>query len=362
MDANQRSADSKREIEAHLALEASEREADGASPLAARQAALRAFGNVTRTREDARAVWIWSWLQDAAQDLRYATRVFTRTPVFTVGAALILALGIGASTAIFGAINAVILAPLPYTDPDRLVQMWQTNAARNIDQFSVSLPLYRDWRANSRSWTDMAALKHGSVTVQSAGDPERVPAQFITANTLALLGLQPALGRGFLPEEDVANAGAVVILSDSFWRRVFSGSPDVLGRSLIIEGRAHTVVGVASPETLGEGDAQVLLPLAPHDEDRRGLSSLDVFGRLRPGVSFDSAAAEMAALAGRLADEYAEDQAGWGVHLARISDVVVGAALRQRLYSAVRRSRRAAPDRLREPVEPAPGPCVRAVA
>ena len=123
-----------------------------------------------------------------------------------------------------------------------------------------------------------------------------------------------------------------MILSDSFWRRVFSGSPDVLGRSLIIEGRAHTVVGVASPETLGEGDAQVLLPLAPHDEDRRGLSSLDVFGRLRPGVPFDSAAAEMAALAGRLADEYPEDQAGWGVHLAPISDVVVGAALRQRLY------------------------------
>ena len=167
MDANQRNADLKREIEAHLALEASEREADGASPQAARQAALRAFGNVTRTREDARAVWIWSWLQDAAQDLRYATRVFTRTPVFTVGAALILALGIGASTAIFGAINAVILAPLPYTDPDRLVQIVADERRaerRSVLGFAAALSrLAREQPELDRHGRAQAWQRHGAV-------------------------------------------------------------------------------------------------------------------------------------------------------------------------------------------------------
>jgi putative ABC transport system permease protein len=333
MGPEQRDKDLQREIAAHLALEASEREDAGASPEAARLAALRAFGNTTLVREEARSVWIQAWVQDAIQDLRYAGRVFARTPVFTLGAVLILALGIGASTAIFGAIKAVILAPLPYADPDRLVRVWQTNPSRNVDQFSVSLPLYRDWRSNSRSWTDMAALRNGSVTVQTTtGGPEQVPAQFISANTLALLGQQPARGRAFLPEEDAANAEAVVILSDGFWRRVYAASPDVIGRSLTIEGRAHTVVGVASAATLGDRDAQVLLPVTPYDEDRRGLSTLDVYGRLRSGVTLAAATEEMTALATRLADRYPEDHTGWSVRLVPLSEVVVGAGIRQRLY------------------------------
>src|SRR5690606_22867297 len=159
------------------------------------------------------------------QDLRYAARVFARAPAFTVGAILILALGVGATTAVFGAIKAVVLAPLPYSDPDRLVELSQTNAARGIERFSVSPPLYRDWRDRSASWTSLAAMKAGSVTVRTADVPERVPAQFITANAVQTFGARMALGRGFLPEEDARNGAPVVIVSEAFWRSRLQASP-----------------------------------------------------------------------------------------------------------------------------------------
>lgn len=332
MTPSERARDLQREIDLHLELETQQLIADGRSADEARRTASRIFGNVTRTREDVRAVWVAAWLQDAFQDLRYAARVFARTPVFTLGAVLILTLGVGASTAIFGAINAVILAPLPYESPDRLVQLWNTNPSRNIDRFSVSLPLYRDWRTRTRSWTDLAASVNGSVTIRLAGEPERVPAQFITANMLPLLGLPMAIGRGFLPEEDVPNGGSVAILSHGFWQRAFGGDPDAVGRSITIDGTGHTVVGVLAGSTTDETAAHILLPLAGHTEDRRNFSELDVFGRLRPDVTLDEASAEMTALADRLAVEYPDGTAGWGVRVQPLADAVVGGQLRQRLY------------------------------
>lgn len=336
MKPSDRDRDLQREIELHLELEAEEQRAAGRSDDEARVAARRAFGSLARTREDARAVWLAVWLQDALQDLRYAARVFARTPAFTLGAAAILALGIGASTAIFGAINAVILAPLPYDQPDRLVQLWLTNPSRNVDRFSVSAPLYRDWRAQARSWTDLAAIKYGSVTIGTA-DPERVAAQFVTANAFPLLGRRPAHGRGFIAEEDVPNGARVVVLSDGLWRRVFDGDPAAVGQSMAIDSVAHTIVGVMPRSTLDHLDPQLWLPLAGNIEDRYNHAELDVVGRLRPGVTHDEASAEMASLsdrlaAARLAAAPDEDVAGWSVRLQPIADVVVGGALRQRLY------------------------------
>jgi putative ABC transport system permease protein len=327
-----RDADLTREIEQHLALEAEERHLDGASEEDARRAALRAFGSVARTSEDARAVWTWAWLQDALRDLRYAVRVFARTPVFTVGAILVLALGIGATTAIFGAINAVILTPLPYPEPDRLVALWQTNASRGIDRFSVSLPLYRDWRDRSASWTSLAAMKDGSVTLRMDDTPERVDARFITANALQTFGARVILGRAFLPEEDARAGAPVVLVSEAFWRRRLHASRDVLGETIDVDGRERTVTGVVATDLPGVADAPILLPLTPFDEDRRGLSSLDVYGRLRPGVDLDEAAAEMTTLARRIAEAYPVDHAGWSVQLAPLGDVVVGSTVRQRLF------------------------------
>jgi putative ABC transport system permease protein len=337
MKPSDRDRDLQREIALHLELEIEDRLADGHSPDEARQAAHRALGNVGRIREEARAVWIAVWLQDALQDLRYAARVFVRTPMFTLGAALILALGIGASTAIFGAVNAVLLAPLPYDAPDRLVQLWLANPSRNVDRMSVSLPLYRGWREQARSWTDLAAVKYGSVTIHPAGDPERASAQFVTANTFALLGRRPIHGRGFLPDEDIRNGAKVVVLSERLWQRLFDGNPAAVGQSHVIDGVAHTIVGVMSHSTLADMEPQLWLPLAGNTEDRYGFSELDVIGRLRPGVTYEQAAAEMAAVsdrlaAARLAAAPGEDLAGWSVRLQPLTDVVVGGPLRQRLY------------------------------
>ncbi len=337
MTPSDRDRDLQREIALHLELEAEARLAAGDSPDEARRAAHMALGNVGRIREEARAVWVAVWLQDALQDLRYAARAFMRTPTFTLGAALILALGIGASTAIFGAINAVVLAPLPYDAPDRLVQLWLANPSRQVDRMSVSLPLYRDWREQSRSWTDLAAVKSGSVTIDSARDPERVSAQFVTANTFALLGRRPIYGRGFVPEDDHRHGARVVVLSEGLWRRLFDGNPAAVGQSQTIDGVAHTIVGVMLPSTLGDMEPQVWLPLAGNTEDRYGFSELDVLGRLRPGVSYEQAVADMAAVSDRLAaarqaTAAGEDLAGWEVRLQPLADVVVGGPLRQRLY------------------------------
>ena len=324
-----RDEDMRREIEAHLQLEAEARMAAGVSADAARLQARRAFGNVTRMREDARAVWTRAWVNDLGQDLRYAARVFARTPLFTAGALLILALGIGASTSMFGAVNAVILAPLPFDRPQELVSLWQANPDRNIDRFPVSAPLYREWRTRSQSWVALAALKPGGVTLHGAGDPARLSAQFLTAGTFSLLGLRLPLGREFRPEENAPNGPASAILSDGLWRRVFAADPAVVGRTITLDGRAHTIVGVSPPHVLLIGDAEVLLPLVPTSDDD---ADLNVYGRLRPGVTIDQATAEMRPLARRLEEEYPDDVAGWTVRLVPLADALIGASVAQRLY------------------------------
>jgi hypothetical protein len=178
---SRRDNDLDREIRQHLELEEEERAADGLSPGEARFAARRAFGNVALTREDARAVWRPIWLQQAAQDLRYAVRIALRTPAFTLGAVLVFALGLGASTTIFGALNAVVLAPMPFPQPDQLVRLDQVNVSRSIERFSVSLPLFRDWQARTESFTSVAAERAGAVTVTGLGDPQRMDAVFAWA-------------------------------------------------------------------------------------------------------------------------------------------------------------------------------------
>ncbi len=327
-----RESDLEREIRTHLELEAAERIRDGASPEEARHAAARAFGNVTRVREDAREVWTWMWLERIAQDVRYALRTLRRSPGFTAGAVLILALGISASTAMFSVINAVLLTPLPVREPDRIAAVWQTNPARHVRQFSVSLPLYRDWQARSRSWESLAALKSGSIDVLTGQDPERLPALFVTPNAFALFGQSLSLGRSFSREEDRPGGAPAAILADGLWRRAYGADPRVIGRTILIDARPHTIVGVAPAEFLPATGIEVFLPLTPFTEDRRGMSDLDVYGRLRRGLSLDQASSEMSTLANQIEREFPEDHAGWGVRVVPIADVVVGGSLQRALY------------------------------
>lgn len=328
-----RDDDLEREIRQHLELEAEDRQADGLSPEEARLEALRAFGNLATTREDARAVWVPLWLQQAIQDLQYAWRVARRGPGFTVGAVLIFALGIGASTTIFGALEAIVLAPMPYPRPAELTQLTRTHAARGLDRFSVSLPLYRDWRSRSSSFSGMAARRDGSVTLRSdlSGAPRQLDASWITHDYLALFGVEPVLGRGILPENDVPGAAPVLVLSHGLWRSAFGADPNVIGRPLLIDGHAHRVVGVAAPDPLRPDD-RVFLPLVPSTEDRRGQSDLDVYARLKPDVPIARAEQEMAAIAQALGREHPETDGGWSVAVRPFADVVVGTATPRVLY------------------------------
>src|SRR5688572_8873188 len=281
---SRRDEDLQREIRLHLELEAEERKAEGLSQEDARRAAALAFGNVGAVREDARAVWFPLWLQQAGQDLRYALRVSRRTPAFTLGSILVLAIGISASTTIFGALKAVVLEPMPFAQPAQLVRLAQTNQERGVNEFSASLPLYRDWQSRNGSFSAMAAERGGSVTVQGLGDPQHLDAKWITHSMFSLLGLAPARGRAFQKEDDVPGAGRVVMLSHGFWRRAFGEDSAVVNRTLTIDGRAYTIVGVAPPDALNTAD-HVLLPVVPFTEDRRGYADLDVYARLKPNVS-----------------------------------------------------------------------------
>ncbi|HUR21057.1 MAG TPA: ABC transporter permease [Vicinamibacterales bacterium] len=328
---SRRDHDLQREIRQHLELEAEEQKAEGLSKEEARRAAAIAFGNVHAIREDARAVWFPVWLQQAGQDLRYTLRVARRTPTFTVGAILVLALGISASTTIFGALKAVVLEPMPFARPEQLVRLAQTNQERGVKSFSVSLPLYRDWQARGTSFSAMAAERAGAITVQGLGDPRHMDAKWITHNMFSLLGLTPALGRAFQKEDDVPGAARVVMLSHGFWRKAFGGDAGVLDRVLTINGRAHTIIGVAPPDTLNTSDL-VLLPVVPFTEDRRGYSDLDVYARLKTNVSIDQASSEMASIAARLGREHPEAHAGWGVSVVPLSEAVVGSGTPRVLY------------------------------
>lgn len=326
-----RDDDLQREIRQHLELEAEERKAEGLSQEDARRAAALAFGNVAGVREDVRAVWFPLWLQQAGQDLRYALRVARRTPSFTLGAILVLAVGISASTTIFSALRAVVLAPMPFAQPVQLVRLTQTNQERGVDRFSVSLPLYRDWQIRSQSFSAIAAERIGAVTVLGLGDPQRLDAKWITHNMFPTLGLAPVAGRTFQKEDDVAGAGPVVMLSHGFWRRAFAEDPQVVGRALTINGRAFTIIGVAPPDSLNPVD-HVLLPVVPFTEDRRGSSDLEVYARLKPGVTVDQASSEMAGIAQQLGREYPEAHRGWSVGVQPLSESIVGPATPRVLY------------------------------
>lgn len=328
---SRRDDDLDREIRQHLELEAEERAADGLSPDEARRSARRAFGNVAMTREDARAVWVPLWLQQLMQDLRYTKRISVRTPAFTLGALLVFALGLGASTIVFSALNAVVLAPMPFSRPDQLVRLDQTNVSRSVDRFSVSLPLLRDWQTRASSFTSLAAERSGAVTVTGLGDPQRIDAVYVTHNLLPTLGVTAALGRTFAGEDDRPTAEPVVMLSHGLWQRAFAADPGVIDQSLVVDGRAHAIIGIAPPNPLRTGD-HVLLPLVPHTEDRRGHADLDVYARLKTGVTASQASLEMTAIAQQLAREYPEAHEGWSVTISPLAGAVLGADTPRLLY------------------------------
>jgi predicted permease len=282
------------------------------------------FGGIEQVKEDVRDARRTPWLDDLLRDIRYALRTFRRLPGFAAMALLILALGIGAATVMFTVINSVLLRPLAYPEPDRLVTVHGFTDAS--ESWSTSYPDFIDTQRESRSLT-MAAWRYGGGTVSAPGDPEYVDGREISADLFAVLGLPPSIGRSFRIDDDRPGAAPVAIISHSLWRRRFGGSAAAIGQRLVFEGVPYVVVGVA-PAGLGlDGDVDVFTPLGQNTEPRmrnREARFLRVVARLVRGVTPSEAQAELGLIARRLAAQFPASNAGRGMLARPLQLEVVG--------------------------------------
>jgi putative ABC transport system permease protein len=266
-----------------------------------------------------------SWVEALWQDVRYGARSLRRSPGFTAVAAITLALGVGANTAIFTVVNAVMLRPLPFAEPNRLVRFWESNPEKGWPTFSVSHPTFLDWRNQSRSFERMAAHTGAGFTLTSGGNPEIVRASAVTEDFLPVLGTTLSLGRNFRREEDRPGGHTeVAIVSYGFWQRRLASNPSVLGTTLTLDGRAFEIVGVLPPSFSWIRERlDLLVPLAPDPARNRSDHRLLVIGRLAPGVSLEQARSEMDGIAAQMARQFPESNSGWGVRLSSFYDWLV---------------------------------------
>jgi predicted permease len=318
------------EIASHLEEAADEYVARGLAREDARLAAARDFGGITQTKQVHREVRSFVWPANVRQDVKYSIRRLIKDPSFTLTAVATLALGIGVNTAVFSVVNGVLLNPLPYPGPDELVALY----SRTADQpkASSSYPNFLDWVRGNRSFSDLAAFREDDLNLIGRGQPERVPAEMVSAGFFRLLGVQPILGRTFLPTDDQLGAAPVVVISESFWQRKFGSSPTVLGETMTLSGTSYVIIGVIpatfqfSARNFHPSDVYVPLGLwnAPGFRDRKVSMGMDIVGRLKPGVSLEQATGDMQALAGALADQYPEVNKGTSVTMVPLKADMVG--------------------------------------
>src|SRR5919205_113838 len=290
------------EMEFHLALDAMhQQEAAGDG---ARFAARRRFGNVTRYAEEAREMSGLGFFDMAKQDLRFALRTFRHAPGFTTVAALTIALGVGATAAIFSVVDAVILKPLPYPDAERIVMVWMDNRRLGVKEDVHSYPNLADLKAQNRTLSHLAPFTEPGFNVTSPGaEPQRVYAGAMPAEGLDALGVRPMLGRLFTAENEKEGNDAVVVLGYGLWKRAFGGDPAVIGREIELEGRKRTVLGVMPPKfAFPSAETQLWVPLVISNDQRTARSwySFPAIGRLKSGVSLAQARADLGTIARRL--------------------------------------------------------------
>ncbi|HEV3469892.1 MAG TPA: ABC transporter permease [Pyrinomonadaceae bacterium] len=317
------------ELRYHLEREVERNLRGGMSPEEARYAALRAFGGVEQAKEQCREARGVSLIEDFRQDVRFGLRMLGKRPVFTAVALLTLSLGIGANTAIFSVVNAVLLRPLPYEDSERIVRVWNTFAPRGLTQLPISEPEFVEFRDQSKSFEHVAAYVTGALTLTGAGEPERVVATESSAALFPVLRVRPELGRTFSAEEEQAGRPEVIVVSHRLWQRRFGADPGLIGKTLALNGRGRTVVGIMPPGfNYPTGDVDLWAPLTIEPASTNlGVHYLDVIARLKPGVTPGQAQAEMGAVFDGLMRKYPEyykDAAGAGVSLVPLHEQVVG--------------------------------------
>jgi predicted permease len=326
------------EIAFHIEMETRRLVESGLDAHEARRRAVLAFGGVERHKDDVRDERGTSWLWDGWNDVRFAARSLRRRPGFTAIATITLALGIGATTALFGVVKQVLLTPLPYGHPESLVMVW--SAWKGFDQTWLSYDEWEGWRARIHAFADIGLFAEGSANIDG-DDPERVRTAQVQANVFPILGVQPIVGRNFTAEEDRPNGPSVVILGYGLWQRRFGGDPSVVGREVRISGQATTVVGVMPadfrlPLDFGaDGRTEAWFPLAtdaaqngalPGPEFPKGGSNhgYNAVARLRPGVTAATANAQLRSLVAELEQWGYMSDVGFHAYAVPIEEQITG--------------------------------------
>ncbi|HSA54924.1 MAG TPA: ABC transporter permease [Gemmatimonadaceae bacterium] len=310
------------EMRGYVELLTTEKIRAGMSPAAARRAALAETGGVEYVKEEVRAVRTGVRLETFAQDLRFGLRGLRKHPGFTAVAVATLALGIGANSAIFSLVNAVLLRPLPFREPDRLITVHEMGEAGTVQQ-AISGHEYVAWRDGNTTLDDVAFWTYGGAILTGSGDPEALSGQVVSANFFTVLGVTPLTGRGFAPGEDEAGATSVVVLSEGLWRRRFAADSAVIGTSIVLNDQAHQVVGVMP--SLEGIERDVWLPMDVRAEAGRvGRHNSFAIARLRQGVTHDQALADLEAISARLTRELPDFNTGHHAGITPLRENLLG--------------------------------------
>ena len=315
------------ELRDHLERETEEYVAKGMAPEEAGRRARLDLGGIEQTKEECRRARRINFIENLLQDVRFGLRVLRKSPGFTVVAVLTLALGIGANTTMFSVMEGVVLAPLQYLNPDRLVMVWENNP--HFPRTWVSYPNFRDWQRSAWSFQQMAAFREQGVDLTGPGTPEHLNGKEISSGFFSTLGTELTLGREFSREEDRYGGSPVVIISSRLWRNRFDGRPEALGRSLTLEGVDYTIVGVAPlgfrlMEDEPEDDADVYRPLGRSDplilNDRASHNGIYSLARLA------QAQAEISTIQNGLDQLYPDANRDLGIYIEPLKQFVIGDA------------------------------------
>jgi predicted permease len=315
------------EMRYHIECEIAERVRGGMSAGEARRTALRDFGGIESNKEagrDARGV---SLVDEVSRDAAYAVRVLRHHPGFAAAVILTLALGIGCTSAIFSLVDGILLRPLPYADPNRLAVLWERNDARKVEHNVVSVSTFETWRSHTRSFSAMHAIIPNPVTLD--GEPaQHTMGTAVTPGYFAMLGVRPQIGRDFTASEESNGGASVVILSDGLWRTRYGASRDIVGRTIAVDGQSFTIVGVMprgfDPPRFGwVGQQPLWIPFGATEGNRSWGRVLQIVARLKPGVSIETAGAELAALHSTLATESGVGT-GWSTTIVPLEQQIVG--------------------------------------
>jgi predicted permease len=319
------------ELETHLDLLTQENIQRGMVPAEARRAALIRLGGMTQLKEANRELQGLPFLETFLQDVRYALRMLRKSPGFTAVAVLTLALGIGANTAIFSVVYAVLLKPLPYAKPEQLFNVFEAKPQEGVKGTGWSYPNFAEIREHNGIFSDMAGAQEHQLTLTGHGDPTVIDASIVTPELFSVFGQKPLAGRAFSSEDGKPGAAPVVLLSENLWRDIFGADPKVIGSSINLDKRTFTVVGImpsAFRFPMIMKSEQVWIPLVQDPlfgswMERRGGHWLQVTGRLKPEVSMPQTQAELAAISDRLAKEFPAENSGWTIRMVPLQEMIV---------------------------------------